>query len=220
MTTDIVKVVGGYDLSSVASGITFVRGTWDGESVKFESLIEKAYRVENNFPAHYACAHKMLQVSCSVRVEYGLDLCAFEDYTMQIASMVSFSMGEVGGVTRAFHFASGFPILLNKPNVMRSFAADMRKIPKGALGKRALIEWAGEDFNYESVQTYVKERSDCTDAYWHAVIGIYTLFFLEGIPLGILSSKRQMTWKNPKGSGILDNLSTRLLYPKMRSMNG
>jgi len=211
-------VVGGLDLASVSSGVTYVRGTWNGSTVKLEPLIEKAFRIENSFPSRYEHARKMLQLSCSVRDEYGLDLCAIEDYTMQIASMVSFSMGEFGGIVRAFHYASGFPILLNKPQIMRSFIADARKIPKGAAGKRSIIEWCGEDFSYESVQTYAKERSDCSDAFVHACLGIYTLLFLEGVPLSILSEKRQMTWKNHKKSGILDQLDVRLLYPRKRAV--
>ena len=134
--------VGGFDLSSVSSGVTYVRGEWDGNQVSIEALQERAYRIENHFVSHYEGAKLMLGDSLVFKQKYGLDLCAIEDYTMQSLSMVSFSIGEIGGLVRGFHFAAGFPLLLNKPVVMRSFAADGRKLPKGSAGKRALVECA------------------------------------------------------------------------------
>jgi len=207
-------MVGGFDLASVSSGVTYVRGEWDGSRVFIEAVQERAYRLENNFVSHYEGAKCMLGDSVKFRQQYGLDLCAIEDYTLQSLSMVSFSIGEVGGLVRGFHFDVGFPILLNRPVIMRSFAADGRKIPKGPPGKRSLVAWAEEDFAYVSSCKYAKQRSDCSDAYWHAAIGVFTLMFLDGVPLEAISPKRRETWRNKKQTGILDNLVDRLFLPQ------
>jgi hypothetical protein len=206
--------VGGFDLASVSSGVTYIHGEWDGRQVALEAIQERAYRLENNFVSHYEGAKHMLDDSLKFQQQYGLDLCAVEDYTLQSLSMVSFSIGEVGGLVRGFHFGAGFPILLNRPVIMRSFAADGRKIPKGPPGKRALVAWAEEDFGYTSSCKYVKQRSDCSDAFLHAVIGVFTLMFLDGVSFDIISPKRQDTWRNKKQTGILDNLADRLLFPQ------
>jgi hypothetical protein len=214
--TRLEFTVGGFDLASVSSGVVYVRGVWDGNTVSIEALQERAYKIENHFVSHYECAKLMLGDSLAFKQKYGLDLCAIEDYTMQSLSMVSFSIGEVGGLVRGFHFDAGFPLLLNKPVVMRSFAADGRKLPKGAPGKRALVTCAVEDFNYTSGCRYAKERSDCCDAFLHACMGVLTLMFLAGVPLDVISPKRQDIWRNKKCTGILDNLDVRLLYPVVK----
>jgi hypothetical protein len=206
-------MVGGFDLASVSSGVTYVRGEVDKGKVVIAAVQERAYRLENNFVSHYEGAKCMLEDSLKFKQQYGLELCAIEDYTLQSLSMVSFSIGEVGGLVRGFHFGAGFSILLNRPVVMRSFAADSRKIPKGAPGKRALVAWAEEDFGYVSSCKYVKQRSDCSDAYWHAVMGVLTLMFLDGVPLDVISLKRQTVWRSKKQTGILDNLADRLFVP-------
>ena len=207
-------VVGGFDLASVSSGVVYVNVSWDGREVVITPLYERAYRVENTFPGHYDCAHTMLEESLDIRQRFGLDLVAIEDYTLQSMSHVSFSIGEMGGLVRGFHFLEGLPILLNRPAVMRSFAADGRKIPPKMAGKRKLVEWAEEDFGFVSKQRLVKMRSDCCDAWWHAVIGVYTLMFMNGVPLNVLSPKRQTIWVNKKISGILDNFESRMCEPR------
>ena len=214
MTRTEIVHVGGFDLASVSSGVTYVRGEWDGTQVHIEALHERAYKIENHFVSHYECAKLMLRDTLVFKEKYGLDLCAVEDYTMQTVSQVSFSIGEIGGLVRGFHFDAGIPILLNKPMVMRSFAANGRKLPKGASGKRALISLAKEDFGHASSCHYSKERSDCCDAWWHSVLGVYTLLFVKGVPLDIISPKRQEIWRNKKGTGIFDTLEYRLLSPK------
>lgn len=206
-------LVGGFDLASVSSGVTYVRGEVDKGKVVIAAVQERAYRLENNFVSHYEGAKCMLSDSLKFKQQYGLELCAIEDYTLQSLSLVSFSIGEVGGLVRGFHFDAGFPLLLNRPSTMRSFAADSRKIPKGPPGKRALVEWVKEDFGYTSSCKYAKQRSDCSDAFLHAAIGVLTLMFLDGVPLDIISPKRQDTWRNKKGTGLLDNLEARMLVP-------
>ena len=207
--------VGGFDLASVSSGVVYVRGVWDGDQVTIEPVFEKAYTIKNTFPSRYEHAQKMLEDSCKIDKEYGLSLCSIEDYINTSYSMVSFSMGEFGGLVRGTHYSAGFSILLTRPVIMRSFIADGRPIPKGPPGKRALMRWAEEDFGFVSKHKKVKERSDCADAFIHAVIGVYTLFFLQGAPLTLLSPKRQETWTHAKKqSGILDNLEYRLCTPE------
>ena len=206
-------MVGGFDLASVSSGVTYVRGEVVQSKVVIAAIQERAYRIENNFVSHYEGAKCMLTDSLKFKQQYGLDLCAIEDYTLQSLSMVSFSIGEVGGLVRGFHFDAGFPLLLNRPVIMRSFAADSRKIPKGPPGKRALVAWAEEDFGYTSSCKYAKQRSDCSDAFLHAAMGVLTLMFIDGVPLDIISPKRQAIWRNKKQTGILDNLADRMFFP-------
>lgn len=208
-------IVGGFDLASVSSGVTYVRGVWERDAVTVEPVYEKAYTIKNTFPSRYAHAQLMIKDSCMIKEKHGLDLCVIEDYINASYSMVSFSMGEFGGLVRGTHFAAGFSILLNRPVIMRSFIANSRPIPKGIPGKRMLTKWAEEDFGFVSKQKKVKERSDCSDAFLHAVIGVYTLFFLQGAPLSLLSEKRQETWTHAKKqNGILDNLENRLCTPE------
>jgi hypothetical protein len=211
-------ISGGYDIASISSGLTFVRGIWnDDDSVTIEPLTERAFKIENNFLSRYENALEMLRVSRAVQREYGhLDVCAIEDYIMAVYSMVSYSTGEFSGIVRAFHYAAGFPILLNKPQIMKSFLANGRKVPKGAALKRALVDWVGEDFGYVSCQRLVKERSDCADAAAHAIIGAYTLLFERGAPYEILSPKRKEIWTNSKKNGIFDAPEHRLYRPKTK----
>jgi hypothetical protein len=204
--------VGGFDTASVASGVSYVMGSWDGaEAVEFEFIYERAYKIENTFVSRYKYSQCMLEDSLSIKDKFGLDLCSIEDYINTANSHVSFSMGEFGGLVRGVHYAAGFPLLLTRPVIMRSFIADGRKLQTGQAGKRQLVQWVKEDFGFESKMKYAKERSDCSDATIHAIIGVYTLLFLNGAPLELLSVKRQETFKHPKKcTGILDNLSSRL----------
>lgn len=206
--------VEGFDLASVSSGVVLVSGKWDGREVSIVPLYERAYTVENNFPSRYEHAKLMAAETVRLHAQYHIDLLAIEDYLLNIVSHVSFSMGEFGGLVRGFHFQEGFPILLNKPQIMRSFVADGRKIPPREAGKRQLVTWAKEDFGFVSQQRLVKQRSDCSDAFLHAVLGVYTLLFMRGVPLNVLSEKRQGIWVNKKINGILDNFQNRMCSPR------
>jgi hypothetical protein len=204
------------DLASVSSGVVLVSGKWDGREVSITPLYEKAYTVKNDFPSHFYAAQEMLAETMRLHEKYCIDLIAVEDYLMLSSSQVSFSIGEFGGLVRGFHFEDGFPLLLNKPPVMRSFAADGRKIRPKAAGKRDLVDWAKEDFGFASQQRLAKQRSDCADAFWHAVLGVYTLLFIQGVPLNVLSEKRQGVWVNKKINGILDTFQNRMCEPTRR----
>ena len=214
MTRVKTVYVCGVDAASVSSGVNFVRGVWDGRCLSIESVQERAYKVPNTFLGHYECSKSMLQDAIDFREKHSLDLCSIEDATLQSFSYVSFSLGEILGLIRGFHYDAGFPLLFTRPSVMRSFAADSRKLPKGAPGKRALMQCALEDFEYTSCCRYAKERSDVSDAFLHAVIGVHTLMFLDGVPLDIISPKRRDIWRNKKGTGLLDNLTERLISPE------
>lgn len=201
-----VVYVLGQDIASISSGLNLVMGEFTGNDIKFKSLAEKSFTIENTFKSRYKNAEGVFDFTWAMNEKYnGVDLIVNEDYINSM-SHVAFSLGEFNGIIRAFHYKRKFSMLLNNPAKFRSFIANGRKAPKGGAAKRLIVEWVKKEFKYESTRHYVKERSDCTDAFIHGVIGAYYCFFLMGVSMDILSPIRKKIFINSKTkNGLMDN---------------
>lgn len=210
--------VGGYDIASVSSGVTFVQGLYDPSTgVTLKAFAEKAYRHENNFLGHHTGVMQMIADTKAVNDHIGdaLELCIIEDYIMTAHTVVSYSTGDVMGMLASRLYEARFPILYNHPVKMRSFVARGKRFPGGTAGKRLIMRTAEEEFGYRSKQRLVKQRTDCSDAFWHAVMGVNLLFWMQGVPIDELlpDPKRAALYVNKKAAGITQVLGKNLYVP-------
>lgn len=199
----------GLDIASVQSGVNLVSMSFGDKPGKiiYKSLWEKSYHTEheegrNKFEGHRLIANKIFRDYLSTGVQ--ADLAVFEDYTNIRSSHVAFSLAEVMALTRQA-FIGIMPIMYNVPSRMRSFVANGKKLTKGHAGKKEIVALIEEDFGYrcDSYTTF-KQKSDCSEAFIHGVMGCVLCALLLRYNLN-LSAKRNSIYYNKK-SGIISYL--------------
>lgn len=166
------------------------------------SVLECAIRGQHSFLSR----HKVTTVLADfINTIPKPNLIVVEDYTMQLFSMVSFSMGEMGGIVRLKLFYAGVPILLNPPNLMRYFCGVMPKI-KSKPGKLAIGNFAF-DCGFFSSQEYSLDRENCTDAFVHALMGAIWLGVETDMDVNLVGCEHTAIQK------LVDGRSNRYIIP-------
>lgn len=183
-------IIMGLDTAAVNSGVCII----EAKPLKKDPHVSCEVFFESGFvhgpKNEYSERAKFADIVKGLALSHKVDFVSIEDYAARIGptNTSAYQHGETVGMVKKALWEANIPLMLVGPTPMRSFMSVPTRLPDS--GKQFIMDWAKENYGFESAMTNQNKRSNATDAFIHCLIASMAYFHLSGEDMGEFSKAK------------------------------